>query len=324
MRSAIACVMLALLAAAPAASATEPAAEARLSAAFQERILPALRAAETNAATVESAADGFHGWLREIQLNGYPETAFRDEYTTGKKSLITGLKNAYEQAQKQCRRTPGKKAADDLATPVITSMLFGWNEDDMLFPTFDEDYRACTAETVYRITVRTSSSDEKHGVLGELKYVAFLGSAKKGSEHELEGIGAYSGFQISTPKETVNYGKGTCTAWGEPHRFTLRGELEATGGFIDMSALGGANGIIYTLATTDWPLKPMFVDVKDAYAQTAEEKDALKGMGTTARIDPIPLTGKVTTVKDTRTEFGGDCAGKITTSEDIRIELIRR
>ena len=157
---------------------------------------------------------------------------------------------------------------------------------------------------------------------GESTYVAFLGAAPQGSEDELEGIGTYRSLVVSLPHETPN-GKGSgCTAQGRQHRFTIRGTLEATGNFLDMSALGGTSGLTYVLGSTDWPLKPFFFDLKDAYAQTADEKDAVKGLATTARLDPVPLTGRVTTVKATRTGFGGECAGKTTETEDIRIERL--
>lgn len=306
---------------APAASASQAGLETRLSAAFQDRILPALRRAETDPAALDGAVSGYFGWLREGLLLGFSEDAFANEEATALASLTTGLKNAYAKTRATC---PGIKPTRELIKLARQSMLFGWSEDDMLFPTFDEDVRACTPETVYRITVRSATSDEKHGVLGNVKYVAFLAAGAKDSENELEGIGTYSGFHISTPKETPNYGKGGCTAWGKSYRFRLSGAIDATGGFMDMSFAGGANGLTYTLATTDWPLKPLFVDLKDAYAQTSDEKEAVSGLGTIVRMDPIALKERVTTVKDTRTQPGGECAGTVTMTEDIRIERIGR
>jgi hypothetical protein len=327
-------LMLALLAAAPASAAADAVCGAlahadpamrdqRVRACFHERVLPALRRAETNPAVLESAADTFHEWLRAFQLVGYPENAFSQEYGTGKASLITALKYAYGKAQERCLQKPGPMTAEALVTPVQTSMMFGWSEDDMLFPTFDEDFRKCTTRATYRISVRTTQSDEKHGLMSDFQYVALLAPNASGEAGEFEGWGVYSGFLVSSSQETPN-GRGGCTAQGKPMRFTVRGKLEASASFLDMTALGGKNGITYVLTSTDWPLKPLFVDPKDAYAQTEEEKDSVKGMATVARIDPIALTGPVTTLTDSSSQPGGVCAGNITSTEKIQITRIGR
>ena len=69
---------------------------------------------------------------------------------------------------------------------------------------------------------------------------------------------------------------------------------------------------------------PVFADAKDAFARTADDKEGVKGLGTVARGEPVPLTGDVTDIKDVESSDGGECAGTVTETETIRIERLGR
>lgn len=290
--------------------------EARLRSCFETQVWPALRRGETSEPALAAAADAFLGWLREVQLTGASDQDFAAEHERGRRSLTIGLRNAYSSALAQCRRAPGPVAAARLAGWAHRSYLFGWSEDDPLFPTFDEDFRQCQSGKVFRITVRSSQRSERLGTLSDITYRAII----SGGDDELTGTGTYAGFVVSMPNATPDGTSGRCTLQGTPRRFSIGGQLDASGSMLDLSALGGSSGLTYILATTDWPLKPIFLSPDDAFARTAEEREGVKGSGTVARLNPLPLTGTVTEATQTETSDGGVCAGTITDTETIRVQ----
>ena len=302
--------------------ADEDARAARLRACFKTTVAPALARGETSEAALEAAFDAYFSWNREAQLGGFSDTAFPDEHARATASLERGLKRAYAVRQDECRRMPHPAAAARLLVLFRTSQLIGWIDVPM-FPSFGDDFAACMKGGTYRITIRSTTASELMGPSEDLTYVAVL-HPDPADPDELIGIGVYSGYVVSSPNATPKGPGQPCVLHGTRIQFPLRGKVEASGSFIDLSPLGGPNGMTYILATTDWPLMPLFADPKDAYARTEEDKEGVKGTGTVARIEPLPLKGPVTDMKDVQTSDGGECAGTVTETETVRIERLGR
>ena len=286
--------------------------EPALRACFEHDVVPKLRAAEGDDALIPSAFDAAMGWFRAGQLLGFGEDAFAAEWRIVLGSLTTAFTNGYTKAKARCRTRADVAAAKKLRTLFVGSaMIPGGGEE--LFPTFQDDIAKCLRGVSYLITVNERSVAEKIGTVSEMRYVATV-APKPGDPEEMEGIGSYSGFAVSAPNCDGQTGK-----WhGKFHRLPAAGRLSAWAQTADMSVLGGpASAFQFVLTTLDWPYKPMFFNRRDAVA-TGEDREAVAGMGTFARMD-IALTGRTTTHRSTETEHGGVCVGRTTSSTSIQI-----
>lgn len=310
---------LALFVAAPGVASAQGLSEAQVRATFKDKVLPALRRAETDAAALDGAMSSYLGWMREAQLHGYEDDAFPAEQQAGMASLTIGLKNAYAKAKQRC---PGVKPTRELFRLARMSLLLGWSEEDMLFPTFDQDVQACTPETIYRVSVRIKRSEAKRGVGRDVKYVAFLAPNTSGEPGELEGEGTYTGFIVARAHEYWEAAKQSCVSPRKPERADVRGKIDATGSIVDWSAMGGGKeAMTYAFESKDWPLKIM-EDENGIYARTAQEKEDASGLGSWLRNKPVSLTKATTSLTDTRNEPGDKCSGQVTETEEIEIQRI--
>lgn len=165
------------------------------------------------------------------------------------------------------------------------------------------------------ITVRTRTTSARFGVSSEYVYEARLVPDPAGSAGELKGTGTYRGFVMARPANCELAKKSGAD------RYEVRGTLEASGSISDWRALGGpANGMMYVLATTDWPLMPLY-GAEGPYAKTAEDKEGVKGLGTTrSGVKPVSVAGAVTTETRITKLDASACGGIITVTEDIRVE----
>jgi len=283
-----------------------------LRACFRDEVYPGLRRAETNDQVVFAAIYDYFAWRRTVEIMGVgKELAAESEQADA--SAEKGLVHRYGVARDKCRARPDPAQVDVMLDVARFAQLIG---REHLFTMLQEDIQACTKATAYLITVRQRVTSAKRGEVSNFTYRAMLKSDPASGAGELAGTGRYAGA-ITTYK--VN-----CRAYkNDPgERFTLSGTLEASGSPIDGTFFGKAkDSLTYILATTDWPLKMIFGD--SPFAETAEERDGLKGLGTLSGFAPLPLTEPVSTLKETATTEGDDCSGAVTTTSDLSVQRLR-
>jgi hypothetical protein len=100
---------------------------------YQVRVAPRLHAAETDEKQLESAGQTFMSWSHDLAVMGYSldKGQYAKEYGDAEKSLIKGLKNAYEKSARRCEQ------GDPLGLAQMThdarwASLLGTGNDAML------------------------------------------------------------------------------------------------------------------------------------------------------------------------------------------------
>lgn len=280
---------------------------------FRTQVMPQLTRAETSDRMLGDAARDFLAWGRQAALLG-AEVHLTAELAEGSTSLGRGLSHAYAVARDKCVRLN-----DQTQIPVMLSLMrFAQLIGYTITSEEAEDLEACLRGNAYLVQVKLHNSSTKRGVGSEYFYNALLRRAPDGDDGDLAGVGSYSGYVIA---HNANCRNG---APDRPQRFTVSGELEASGALVDLAAPGARPepNLMYVLGTTDWNLRPMWGG-DGPYAETAEEKEGLKGLGTTMSGRPLKLTGRVTTFSHSAKRAEDKCAGVTTGRTDIRIVQLR-
>ena len=172
----------------------------------------------------------------------------------------------------------------------------------------DNEWEARTnCPEAYGITVREWTTSETYGTTYDISYTARVATPPSGDESELTGTGTYRGTIITHKANCQN---------GEPDRsetFAMEGKLESTG-----YSQGPDGWFGYVLATLDWDFMPF----SGSRAQTDEEKDSVRGLGSVgSALRPLQLSGGAAERTDTLTTSWSDCTG---TAYRIRTTTVRR
>lgn len=279
---------------------------------FRTQVMPQLTRAESDEKLIDRAAHDFTIWGRQAALLGIEEQ-FAAEFDQAHESIQRGLTHAYGVARDKCVRR------NDLSQIPEMLRLLRWAElwGIPVSADIDADIAACFRGDGYFVQVRQRSVSEKRGVGSSFTYNAVLRRAP-GGDGDLAGDGTWSGFIVA---HDANCSDG---ARDRGQRFEVAGNLETSGNTVDMAAPGAKPDLhlLYVLGTVDWPLKPVWGG-DGPFATTADEKDAIKGLGSTMSPRPIRLTGAETTQSSRKVSEGSKCSGQLTVTTDVQIVQLR-
>lgn len=276
---------------------------------FRTQVMPGLVRAERDERMIEDAASAFFAWGRQAALLGASD-ALAAEFTQGLESVTKGVSHAYAVARDRCIRLNDEEQLLRMLELMRFAQLLGFE----ITQARGEDMEGCLRGRAYLVEVTLKSESSRRGLGSSYTYNALLRRAADGDPGDLAGGGSYSGFLIARNANCHN------DAPDAPQRLEVQGRLEATGSLVDMAPPGARPDphLVYVLGTTDWDLRPLWGG-DGPFAETAEEREGLKGLGTTMSARPIRLTGRVTTV-DHRSESDADnCNGVTTRSTHVRI-----
>ena len=276
---------------------------------FRTQVMPELTRAETDHTRIDQASSDFLAWGRQVALLEIDE--LDAEFSEGLASMVKGLKHAYAVARDKCVEGRDWTQMRVMLRLARNAELFGFEITDQL----GKDIQACASGWAFMVEVDLSTTTSNYGETSRFRYTAML-RADPESEGDLIGTGVYGGF--------ITGRKANCRndAPDEAQRFIVSGELEASGAMIDMSFGGEPDPhLLYVLGTKDWDLRPMWGG-DGPFAESDEEREGLKGMGTTASFRPIKLTDRVTTSSTTTRSGEDDCAGVRTQTTNVRIEQL--
>lgn len=278
---------------------------------FHERVMPALKRAETDDGALRSAALGYVTWVRGVELAGLG-ASFVTENGAANASFVTGVTNAYETVALRCRKRPDPSAVEELISLARLADLLGHEE---LFPGLNDDIRACGMRG-FEVTVHEQFTNDKFGPTLDVTYRVFLRRKRGAGAGELTGTGTYRGTISGA------YGKPdpVTACYTKLRTFRVGGSFGATA---TAATMGERVYFAYSFMTNDWmyggtPNAGKFV----ALAGVADDPEAAKMGGSITDIG-FPLTGPVTRVSRSKPSVAHTCTGSTRSSRDVTVRQIK-